>query len=211
MSNVLSYVYDFISMVWDDESLKDDIKSVILFGSIAKGAYDKKSDIDLFFDIKNRVNVKDFEKKLKLILKSFEIKAENTWNLKGIKFPINFIVGSLEDETWKNLREEIISSGIMLYGAFKEIPDNLKHYFLFYYSLQNLDRKDKMKFIRKFFGYNLRKNKKEYTQKGLLEQIGGTKLGSNVILASSEYILDIKNILNKFRIKYKIKEIWVRN
>ena len=211
MNNALSYVYDFISMIWDDENLKKDIKSIILFGSVAKGVYDNKSDIDLFFDIKNRVNVKGFEKRLKLILKSFEIKAENTWNLKGIKFPLNFIVGSLEDETWKNLREEIISSGIMLYGSFKEIPDNLKHYFLFFYSLRNLDRKGKMKFIRKFLGYNIKKNKKEYPQKGLLEQIGGTKLGPNVILISSESILDVKNILNKFRIKYKIKEIWERS
>jgi len=60
-------------------------------------------------------------------------------------------------------------------------------------------------------GYNIKKNKKEYPQKGLLEQIGGTKLGPNVILISSESILDVKNILNKFRIKYKIKEIWERS
>ncbi len=211
MDNALSYVYDFISMVWDDESLKNNIKNIILFGSVAKGVHDKQSDIDLFFDIENKTNAKGIETKLRLILKSFEIKAGNTWNLKGINFPINLIVGSLENETWKTLRDEIISSGITLYGSFKDTPENMKHYFLFYYSLHNLDRKNKMKFIRRFYGYSLKKNKKEYAQKGLLEQRGGTKLGSNVILVSSESILDIKNVLNKFKIKYKIKEIWVRD
>ena len=51
--SIFAYIYDLLSMVFEDEPLKEKITSVILFGSVAKKSYDKKSDIDLFFDIKN--------------------------------------------------------------------------------------------------------------------------------------------------------------
>ena len=210
MNNIFSYIYDFLSLVFENDEIKNEIKSIVLFGSVAKGVYDKKSDIDLFFDVKHWKNKETIERNLKSVLKSFEIKAEKTWNLKGMKFPINFIVDSLESETWTNLKDEIISSGIVLFGDYKETPENVEHLFLFYYTLNNLNRKNKMKFIRKFFGYSIRKKDKEYKQKGLLEVMGGIKLSSNVILIPSRDVLNVKNVFNEYKIKYKIKEIWIR-
>ena len=122
MKEIIAYVYDFLSMVFEDE-VKEKIKEVILFGSVAKGTFDKKSDIDLFFNIKEKKDEKEIEEKLKSILKSFEVKSEKTWALKNIKLPISFIAGNLEDKTWKNIKEEIISSGILLYGEYKENPE----------------------------------------------------------------------------------------
>jgi len=203
----LAYIYDFLSMVFENETSKK-ISDIILFGSVAKKSSDKKSDIDLFFNVKDEN--KEVEKELRTILKSFEIKAEKTWELKKIKLPINFIVGSLEDETWKNIRDEISSSGILLYGEYRQMPDNLTHNYLFYYSLSNLDRKEKMKFIRKMFGYSLKRGKKEYEQGGFLKEINGLKLGSNVILSPPHEVLKIKKIFSEFKIKYKIIESWIR-
>jgi len=210
MNKILSYIYDFLSMVFEDELMRDKINNVILFGSVAKGVYDKKSDIDLFFDVKDKNDKITVEKNLRDILKPFEIKAEKTWSLRGINLPINFIVDSLESNTWRNLKDEIISSGIILYGPYKEMPENLEHYFLFYYSLNNLDRKDKMKFIRKFFGYSLKKKDKEYKQRGLLEGMNGTKLSSSAILIPYRDVLNVKSIFNKFKVRYKIREVWMR-
>jgi len=207
MKEIIAYIYDFLSMVFENE-VKDKIKEIILFGSVAKNSFDKKSDIDLFFNVIG--NEKEVEEKLKSILKSFEVKAEKTWALKKIKFPINFIIGSLEDETWKNLREEIISSGILLYGQYKEMPENLKHNYLFYYSLNNLPRKNKMKFIRKMFGYGLKRGKKKYEQEGFLKEINGLKIGPNAILAPSQETQKIKKMFEDFKIKYKIIESWIR-
>lgn len=209
MADAIAYIYDFLSMVFEEKIIKD-INEIILFGSVAKGTYDKKSDIDLFFDVKDAQKIKIIEENLRKILKSFEIKAEKTWALKKIYFPINFIVDSLENKTWKNLKDEIISSGILLYGKYKEMPSDIQHYFLIYYSLENLKRKDKMKFIRRAFGYSLKKEKKEYLQTGLIEQIKGLKLASNVLLAPSNEILKIKDLLKEHKIKYKILETWIR-
>ena len=210
MGSAFSYVYDFLSMVFEEEEIVKDLNEVFLFGSIAKGTYDKDSDIDLFFDVRNTKSIKKIEEKLKEILKSFEMKADKTWKLKRISFPINFLVGSLEDKTWEKLRDEIISLGIILYGKDKEMASETKHYFLFYYSLNNLERKNKMKFIRNLFGYILKKDKKKYVQDGLLQEIRGLKLASNVILIPSNGILRIKSFFRKHKVSYKIFETWIR-
>ena|SRR3989344_338246 len=210
MAKIIAYIYDFLSMVFEEKKLIENINEIILFGSVAKGVYDKKSDIDLFFDVKNTKEIADIEENLRKILKSFEIKADKTWALKKISFPINFIVGSLDDKTWEKLRDEIISSGIILYGKYKEMPSGIKHNFLIYYSLENLERKDKMKFIRGIFGYILKKDKKTYAQKGLLEKINGFKLASNIILLPSNEILKVKTFFKENKVKYKILETWIR-
>lgn len=210
MDKISAYIYDFLSMISEDKEIAGEIKEIILYGSVAKKNYDKKSDIDLFFNIKNKEKISYIEQELKKILKSFEIKSEKTWGLKNLELPIGFIVGSLDDEVWRGIKDEIASSGIVLYGNYKELPEKTKHYILFYYSLNNLKRKEKMKFIRTAFGYNIFKNKREYNQKGLIENIGGIKLSSNVILIPSEELLKIKKLFNQHKIKYKLFETWIR-
>jgi predicted nucleotidyltransferase len=210
MNEIIPYVYDFLSMVFEENNLKEKIQEIVLFGSVAKKIHDKKSDIDLFFNIKNINNSKEVEDSIKNILKSFEIKSEKTWKLKKISLPINFIVGDLNDETWKGIKDEIISSGIVLYSRYKELPENVHHYYLFNYSLNNLKRKDKMKFIRSAFGYSIKKGEKEYNQKGIIENLNGQKLSSNVILVPSEDSIKIKKFFNEHKIIYKIFETWIR-
>ncbi len=210
MNKILSYIYDFLSIISENKEIAGEIKEIILYGSVAKNSHDKKSDIDLFFNVKNKEKSDYVEEELKKILKSFEIKAEKTWGLKNLGFPISFIVGSLDDEAWRGIKDEIASSGIVLYGSYKEMPEKTKHYILFYYSLDNLKRKEKMKFIRNAFGYTIIKNKKEYKQRGLIENLGGLKLFSNVILVPSEEVKKIKKLFNEYRIKYKLFESWIR-
>lgn len=210
MNEAISYVYDFLSMVFEIPELKGEIKEIILFGSVAKGAHDKKSDIDLFFNVSNKTKIENIEIELKRVLKSFEIKVEKTWALKKIRFPISIIAGNLEEEEWRALKEEIISSGIMLYGHYKELPKDTAHHYIVYYSLTKLNRKDKMKFIRAVFGYKIRKGKKEYAQKGILDEVAGFKLAPNAILIPSESIQKIKGIFKKFNLEYRIIEAWIR-
>ncbi|MBS3079377.1 nucleotidyltransferase domain-containing protein [Candidatus Pacearchaeota archaeon] len=207
---IIAYVYDFLSMLFENPGVNDKIKEVILFGSVAKNTFDKESDVDIFFNINDEKYEKDLEETIKRVQKSFEIKSERTWKIKKITFPINFIVGSLNSAAWKNLREEIASSGIILYSNYKELPGKTNHYYLIYYSLNNLQRKDKMKLIRELFGYSLKKLKIEYTQKGILNSIGGRKLGSNVILVPSIDVKKIKDIFKENKVSYKILDAWIR-
>jgi predicted nucleotidyltransferase len=207
---VLAYIYDFLSLLSEEPIINREINEIILFGSTAKGTNDKESDIDLFFNVKNKTEEKGIEEIIVRLRKSFEVKAEKTWKLKNVFYPINFIVGSLEDERWKSLKEEIISSGILLYSNYKGSPENIKQKYMIYYSLSNLDRKEKMKLIRNLLGYSIRKNKKEYKQEGLLKEKAGTKIGQNVILIDKENLMEIKELLSRFKVKYKIMEVWIK-
>jgi len=208
-SYTYSYIYDFLSYVFEKEELRKEIREIILFGSVAKGVFDKKSDIDLFFNV-NKEQEEKSEKLIKEALKSFQIKAEKTWYLKNVNYPINFIVGDLKDDAWDDFRDEITSTGIVLYGNFQEVPEKLNQKYLFYYSLNTLQRKKKMQFIRQLFGYSVKAKNKKYYQKGILDGADGLKIASNVILVDKKDILTIKELFKRFKIKYKIIEVWIR-
>ena len=210
MSKLVSYVYDFLSVALEEKEIKEQVRKIILYGSVAKDMNDKESDIDLFFEIKNKEKTDKIEKALREKIKTFEIKAEKTWRLKKINYPISFLVGQLEDENWKSLKDEVISSGILLYSPYEEIPEKLNHYHLYYYSLTNLKRKDKMRLIRKIHGYTLKKNKKEYKQKGFLQEIQGKKLASNVLLVPFTESAKMKKIFKEHTVRYNVSEVWLR-
>lgn len=211
MDIIYSYIYDFLSVVLENCKINKYTKNIILFGSVARGKFDKKSDIDLFFDIKNKSDEKFLEESLGTSLKSFEVKSSKTWRLKGINLPIKFLVGDLNSEEWKSLKEDIISNGVSLFGKFETLPERINHYALFYFSLEKLKRKDKMKFLRKMFGYTNIKSKKLYVHKGYLEKMEGIKLGPNTILFPLNEVENVKSIFKKFKITPKIIEVWIRD
>ena len=71
-------------------------------------------------------------------------------------------------------------------------------------SFKNVKRKDKVKIWRKLYGYKQRVGKKTY----VVEGISKLKLGNSCILIKPEEKNKIKDILKKYRIRYKIYEIW---
>lgn len=203
---VISYVYDFLSLLFEKEDVED-INNIILFGSVAKNEFDKESDIDIFVDVSK--NEKEMEKKVSSALNSFYTKVENTWALKGINIPIKLIVGNLKEEKWRELKDEIISDGVSLYGEFKELSKKIEHYYLFKYSMKRFKRKDKMKFLRRLYGYKCEKKKKIYEQEGLLKQVEGERIGTYSILVPKKYIKNVKEFFKMFKMNYIIKEVWL--
>ena len=210
MSEIYSYIYDFLSILHENSSFNKHVKGIILFGSVARGDFTKKSDIDLFFNIKNKEDQQKLENLISDSLRSFEVKAEKTWRLKNIYFPIKFIVGDLNSDEWKSLREDIVSNGMMLFGKFEALPDNLDHYALFHFSLRNISRKEIMRFLRYMFGYKNIKGKKEYSHQGLIEKVGGKKLGPNIVLVPLEESYNLKKVFRRFNIKSEITEVWIK-
>src|SRR3989338_6181455 len=147
---LIPYVYDFISLLFDSPDAKKYIKNIILFGSGATGEADKQSDIDLFINVsesaagKIELIAKDAEKR-------FYLSVEKKWSSLGINLPIKYIIADLDTYRWKEIKSEIISTGIVLYGKYEGIKEGLIHYALFNYSINKLEQKKKMKFIRTFW------------------------------------------------------------
>jgi len=201
-----SYVYDFVSRLIEklDEG---SIRGIIVFGSVVRGDADKESDVDIFVDTKKGPEV---AKIVRSVLNDFYSHSRHTWILRGIENQIKPIVDDIESQKWSNLKREIISNGLVIYGKYREIPKNINHYALIIYDLSGLSLKNKSKFIRDLLGYRLVKGKKEYRMEGLLQRVSGQKISKNVILIPKENQKIIYDFLLKSRSKFQIREIWSR-
>lgn len=156
----------------------DNIKRIILFGSVARGEALDDSDIDLFVDIiRDEKPVQNHIKKIKQeFLKS--IRYKNYWLLKDVNNEIKFVVGKLNE--WDELKNSIISNGIILYGKFEEIPNKAVHKTLLSY--ENVKPESKRVLLSKrLFGY--KKDKKSY--EGLMQKYNGERIGKGIIAIPS--------------------------
>ena len=176
-----------------------EVKSIILFGSVAKNTFDEESDIDLFIetDKKNEDKIKNM---LELYKKT---KEHEKFRLEGIENEISVKCGSLNE--WKELKRSIILGGIVLYGIYDGKPEKLKHKLLFMLDVGNFKRAKKIKVWRKIYGYNQKVGKKTYHSKGFTEK----KLGKGVFLVSIENSQEILSYLIKNKIKYSFSDIWI--
>jgi len=207
-NELVSYTYDFISQLIENKIILKSVRRIILFGSVIRGDFTDKSDIDIFIDVKDSDNeIKNIVKKE---LDKFEVRAKKSWHLRGIDIPIKVVVGDLREERWLELKEDILSYGRIIYGKFEESPEKVTHKILISYDIKKLNQKTKMSFIRKLSGYSLKKGKKEYIQKGLLDSAKGEKIGTNVIMIEPEELSKIRTLLKEHKIEYKIIDVWVR-
>ena len=87
--------------------------------------------------------------------------------------------------------------------------EELKDKIIISYSLSQISQKQKVKFLRELFGYKERK-RKIYSHKGLLDEINGEKLGSNVVMINVEHLIKINELFNEYKIKPNIIEVWSR-
>ena len=204
---MIAYVLDFLSILFDKLKDKDKIRTIILFGSFARGEARKDSDIDLFIDIfeSNKDNISSIVKES---LNEFEIKSDKNWKLKGISNSIAPIVDDINKEQWKELRKEISSYGLVLYGRYSAEMKKEKHFVFIEYDLSKAKQKDKMKTIRRLFGYKIKKGKKIYEQKGILKEFNAEKIQNSVLVDIGNY-KKILIILKEQKIPVKVREVWI--
>ncbi len=192
---LIAYTAAFVSFILP----KIDVDEVILFGSVARREADKKSDIDLFFNIRaQETGIKAaINKELNKFYKSY---IYESWKAKGITNPIKIEVGNLDK--WK-LKRSIISDGIVLYGKYKSVPEKLKAFTLFNISpIKDIAKRNKV--IRLLFG----RIEKDYSTPGILERLEGKKLTSNSFIVPLGKANEIIGVLNSEKINFSFFEFW---
>ena len=175
-----------------------EVKSIILFGSVAKNNFDNESDIDIFVEC----DKKD-EKKISIILELYK-KTEEYEKLKldGVKNEISIKSGRLGE--WKNLKRSIIFGGIVLYGSYYGTPDKLNHKLLFLLNLKGISRTTKIKIWRSLYGYKQKVGKKVYISKGKVEK----KLGRGAFLVPIQDSQEVISYLKRNKVKYSFLDVW---
>lgn len=202
---MLAYIYDFLSILFDKVKERDKIRRIILFGSHARGNYRKDSDVDIFIDVleKNKAEIQELVRES---LNEFELKSSKTWKLRGINNPIMPITDDIDLEKWKELRIEISNYGLALYGEFTESSAKDKESVLIEYDLSRIKQKDKVGVLRRLYGYKIRKGKKLYIQKGIVEETGAEKISNSVLVKKRDY-LKVVELLRENKIPIKIRGI----
>lgn len=203
--DILPYAYDFVRIL--SGKISGEIKDIVLFGSAARGDFDNESDVDIFVNVLER-KAKAMQKAVNEAQDEFEIYSRRTWKLKGMELPVKCIVGDLNSKKWSALKREIISSGISLYGKYKELPLELKHNFILSFSLANLKHKNRVAVVRKIYGYSARKGKKIYKKTGILDEIKGEKINPSVVMAPEEGYKKLFDFFRKNRVSFRIREVW---
>src|SRR3989338_3331513 len=183
--NLLPYLYDFLGLLFSSPAARTYVKAVILFGSAARGEADRQSDIDLFIHTAEQATTRG-EALIRDAQNRFVQAVDRKWALMGIDLPIRPVVADLETPRWKELKAEIISSGIVLYGKYQGVKDGLKHCTLFSFSFAHLRQKEKMRLLRKLAGYRQKQGKKLYEHKGLVAELGGTKAGNTILVPAEK-------------------------
>jgi len=197
---LVSYAIDFASFLMQNLKELDKIKSIILFGSVARGEATSKSDVDVFVEVFSESTI--LEKEINKIKDDFfeSTKFKDYWNLFGIKNEINIIVGKLED--WK-LKDTMLGSSIVLYSKYSPKLDEGENKVILYWDVIKNNSKRVM-LSKKLFGYS--HYGKKY--KGLLEVYGGVKLGANVILIYAEEMNLFLKEFRKFKVKVRIRLVF---
>ncbi len=196
----IGYAESFASFLLPE--LKDlSVKDIILFGSTARGDYDKSSDIDIFIDLEKEEDAPKVEKIVNSNLKKFyKSRIFEVWGLKGIKSSISVKTGMLEK--W-GLKRSIISDGIILYGRYRQQPKGMKHYSLFVFEpIKNVTKRNRI--IRQLFG----RREKGYVREGIIKAINALPLSQRVLAVPIEQSNRVIELFSKERVDYKIFELW---
>lgn len=194
----IAYAENALSFVFMDSAVNDFINNVYLYGSATRGKLRDDSDVDIFIDCDSGKE-DELERIAKAALSRFyQSKDYEKWRLLKFDYTISVEAGSLMN--W-HLKTSILSEGILLFSKkigvlqaerkvlfIYELPKNKKHY---------------LHFIRKFFG----RKEEGYKDAGLLGQVNGKKISTNVVIIPKENQQKVIEFMNKEKISYSMNEI----
>lgn len=177
-----------------DPQHHENIKEIILFGSVARGEDTTDSDIDIFIDL-FKDNQKLVERVEHLTKKFYNTEFFKLWKLLGIENEIKTIVGILDE--W-DLKSSIIANGLILYGKYQQgINDGEPQVILYWNKIKPESRR--VLLSKKLYGYSYKNKKYE----GIFNLAKATKLSSNCIIMPLTTFELVIRIFKELKISYK--------
>lgn len=169
------------------------LDAIILFGSVARGEEDRRSDTDLLLIFESE------ESALKAEDETAKISAEN----KELKL-------SIVNKSYKELSSdpyfafEVIRDGIVLYKkpsllALKSQVLPARPYYIYIFDFKGFGQHEKSRISTALYGR--RKGKHEY--RGLIDAVGGFKLGRGAILVPASAFRQVETFFETNKVKYK--------
>jgi predicted nucleotidyltransferase len=161
---------------------KDEIKDIILFGSILRGKIEP-TDIDILMVFNKKIN-KDIE---------YEFKKSTDKYFNNISI-ISKTDAGIYDESF-SAREAILSEGYSLIkGQFISEKNGFSSYGLFIYQTKSLNNADKTMF---YYSLNGRRG-----SKGVIESFDSIKISDNVLAVPLVNVEKAKDFFNQWNLEF---------
>jgi predicted nucleotidyltransferase len=177
----------------------DGVIGIILFGSVTRGKADEGSDIDLLVLFENEDKMRRNEWEVNRLIQS-NLFTQSICACASTLERMNpvFIQSVLED-------------GLILYAqhplVLRSRLANALACLIVTYSLENLPQKEKQKVNYELFGRRVA----ERRYLGLVEELGGRRLGRGCFLIPKENAEVVLNTLNAHDAKYESMEVYIPN
>ena len=186
---LISVVYKFLGYLFQEKE-SELIKKVFLFGSVARGDFDKNSDIDVFID-----SDKELGNLCARTLKKFYNLEGEKLEYKGISNKISIKSGNMEE--W-GLKEVLERDSLVLYS---NSAINLSKSALFSIS-PITDQTKRIRVMRNLFG------RVDYKTSGIIGNYKGKRIAPTVFLVDYNGLREVASYLTKEKVKFEMREIW---
>ncbi len=197
-ADLIGFAQSFVSFALPRFS--SPIQDIILFGSVARGDFISKSDIDLFFNVSSSEQIIKGEQELKVIEpKFYKSQMYEVWKQKGITNPLSVKIGILDK--W-DLKRSVISDGIVLYGKYKSEIKGKGYLLIPFAAITDITKRNRV--MRTLFG----RTEEGYSKEGLVAKIGGRRIAPTVFLVPLQFADQVIPILKKEKMNYELIELW---
>lgn len=186
------------------------IYCIFLFGSVAKGKANKRSDIDFLIalDTQEDPDLLGERNQVSKIALDIEKRFDRSIQL--------VFSNSRFDKLDRQFIEDVLREGIVLFGRPLMIADDkvgFSPYLLIHYELTGLSSSDKMKVKRALYGYETRRSFKgkiyASKSKGLVVELDGKRTGIASILLSHRKSQPVLETLERFGAKISKEMVWL--
>lgn len=189
----------------------DEIAYIFLFGSVAKGEADRRSDVDILIVLDtDNSDFEEMDAKTRISELALTLEKEFDRNIQVI------FTNKKYERLDAHLIEEVLKDGIILFSKSPSINVQgleLEHYMLVTFSLEKLTSNEKMKVKRVFYGFKTKKIIKgvtyRYEDTGLVQKLAGLRIGSGVIAVPKKNIIALEKELNNLKLKFKTIDLWM--
>ncbi|MFH0978765.1 MAG: nucleotidyltransferase domain-containing protein [Candidatus Woesearchaeota archaeon] len=183
----------------------DSIRAVVVFGSVARGDADKRSDIDVLV-LLDKIGSSD-EKKMFSISQDLGAKYEKTVQMVFSKK--NF------EGLDRNFVETILKEGIVIYGNIPTVRAEkllLEPFIIINFNF-GPDKSKRDRLARALEGYISQKRYKGKTyisrSQGLVRVLHAERIGPSSIIVPYEKLKPFEDLFKSQNVKYRKKDIWM--
>ena len=199
-------VFDFAKRVSDI----DIMQYIILFGSVARGEADRRSDVDFLVVFDTELPPESIKERERIGEIALDLEKKYDRSIQIIFTNRNF------DGLDRQFVEEILREGIILYGRIPQIDVGklkLEPFTLIHFSLKRLGKSDKMRVKKALYGHRTVKEYKGKVYrsevKGLVEEFGGIRTGIASVLIPARKTKEFLEVLKKFGVEYNTIDVWI--